>query len=333
MPLHIPPPLISLLSLPPSTYIQFYFVLLASGVLALQLLPALQEALLSYGPRNAEGSSTTRNPVVSLLRQTGILVRVPHAWFSHFYVALLTFQLFWAAQFITKGRVLSAIVLREAENGGGAGMGLAQVMLAWGMLTLQGARRLYECWAVMRPSASQMLGVHWVLSVLVYLSMSMAVWIEGSGKTPHFILCCREAMASCHLTLQRLASILDGEPFGDDAEISTLRTAAAIGLFIGASTQQHQAHKHLASLRKYTLPHQGLFRYIVCPHYTCECLIYVALAIASAPQAHLLNRTLLSGLFFVMVNLGATAKNTKVWYAEKFGAGRVPRWRMVPLIF
>lgn len=61
-------------------------------------------------------------------------------------------------------------------------MGVEQVLLAWGMLTVQGARRLYECWAVMRPSASQMLGAHWILSLLVYLAMGMSVWIEGSGK-------------------------------------------------------------------------------------------------------------------------------------------------------
>lgn len=115
--------------------------------------------------------------------------------------------------------------------------------------------------------------------------------------------------------------------------IATPRTAAAIALFIAASAQQHIAHKHLASLRKYTLPHEGLFRYIVCPHYTCECLIYVALAGASAPQSHHFNKTLLAGLFFVAANLGATAKNTKAWYAEKFGAGRVPRWRIIPFVF
>lgn len=115
--------------------------------------------------------------------------------------------------------------------------------------------------------------------------------------------------------------------------IITPRVAAAIGFFIAASVQQHRAHRHLASLRKYTLPHEGLFRYIVCPHYTCECLIYFALAKASAPSSQLFNRTVLSGLLFVVANLGATAKNTKVWYAEKFGAKRVPRWRMIPLVF
>ncbi|SPO01118.1 related to DFG10 protein [Cephalotrichum gorgonifer] len=325
MPPYIPPLLLPL-SLPPSTYCQSYFILLASGCLALQLLPALQDVLLNYGPRNSspaakpaprepETADNTRDallrPLVVLLRRTGLLTRVPHAWFSHFYLALLVFQIFWAAQYLTGGRVLSAIAGMEMESGKGegGGMSLGQVVLAWGMLTAQAARRLYECWFVMRPSASQMLGLHWVLSVLVYLAMSVSVWIEGS------------------------AAILGVTSAEEGNTISPLRTAVAAGIFIVASAQQHRAHKHLASLRKYTLPYDGLFRYIVCAHYTCECLIYVALAGAAAPRGHLLNRTLLSGLFFVAANLGATAKNTKVWYVEKFGAERVQRWRMIPFLF
>lgn len=186
MELTIPPPLLPLLSLPPSAYIQTYFALLGAGCLALQLLPALNDALLTYGPRHSSptpsSSSSYRSFIVTLLKRTGLLFHVPHAWFSHFYVALLAFQAFWAAQYLSRGWVLTAIAGREVENGGGQGMGLEQVLLAWGMLAVQGARRLYECWAVMRPSASQMLGAHWILSLLVYLAMSMSAWIEGSGK-------------------------------------------------------------------------------------------------------------------------------------------------------
>ncbi|MBE3049758.1 hypothetical protein IMZ48_46135 [Candidatus Bathyarchaeota archaeon] len=329
MTLQVPAPLLPLLSLPPSTYIQSYFALLATGVLALQLLPALQSTLLTYGPRDSPSKPQPQNPLVPLLRKTGLLIRVPHAWFSHFYLALLSFQLFWAAQYLVSGSILSAVAEREAQHGGGAGVSFGRVVLAWGMLTAQGARRLYECWFVMRPSASQMLGVHWVLSVLVYFGMSMAVWMEGSGTLNPSSSFMKQSWYS--LTLH-LASLLSHQP-QDATTLATPRTIAAIALFIAASIQQHRAHTHLASLRKYTLPHEGLFRYIVCPHYTCECLIYVALAAAAAPDGRLFNGTLLAGLFFVAANLGATANNTGVWYAEKFGAGRVPRWRMVPFVF
>ena len=140
-------------------------------------------------------------------------------------------------------------------------------------------------------------------------------------------------LAPRFLTLLHLASLLDPRAPLESSAILTPRTVAAVALFVVASYQQYRAHKHLASLQKYTLPREGLFGYIVCPHYTCECLIYVALVKVSAPQSQLFNKTLLAGLFFVVANLGVTAKNTKAWYAEKFGARRVPQWRMIPFVF
>jgi 3-oxo-5-alpha-steroid 4-dehydrogenase 3 len=90
----------------------------------------------------------------------------------------------------------------------------------------------------------------------------------------------------------------------------------------------------LASLKKYTLPDQGWFRYIVCPHYTSECLIYVAMSLVTAPPGHLFNQTVLCGLVFVVVTIGVVAHGTKQWYADKFGADKVAsRWKMIPLLF
>ncbi|KDN63713.1 putative 3-oxo-5-alpha-steroid 4-dehydrogenase [Colletotrichum sublineola] len=97
---------------------------------------------------------------------------------------------------------------------------------------------------------------------------------------------------------------------------------------------QHLCHKHLASLKKYSLPDRGLFRYLVCPHYTCECLIYLGLAITAAPEGLFINRTVLCALWFIVANLGTTADGTKEWYAQKFGSEKVAgKWRMIPFIF
>lgn len=106
------------------------------------------------------------------------------------------------------------------------------------------------------------------------------------------------------------------------------------GIFIFGWWQQHVCHKYLASLKKYTLPHQGLFQNIVCAHYFCECLIYLGLATLAAPAGQWRNRTLWCGLLFVAINLGSTANGTKKWYVEKFGAEKVSgKWRMIPYIF
>lgn len=105
-------------------------------------------------------------------------------------------------------------------------------------------------------------------------------------------------------------------------------------LFVLATSKQSQCHRHLASLKKYTLPSEGWFRHIVCPHYTAECLIYLSLSFVAAPQGKMVNQTVLLGLVFVAVNLGATAAGTKKWYSSKFGEDKVrDKWRMIPFVF
>lgn len=112
------------------------------------------------------------------------------------------------------------------------------------------------------------------------------------------------------------------------------KTFIAVPIFILASGVQHDCHVYLASLKKYTLPDHQLFRAIICPHYTAECLIYLAIAIVAAPPGQLLNGTVLSGMGFVVSNLGVTADSTRRWYAEKFGAQKIEgRWRMLPYVY
>ena len=114
----------------------------------------------------------------------------------------------------------------------------------------------------------------------------------------------------------------------------SIRTYITVLIFILASWIQHNCHLYLANLKKYTLPEKGLFQIIVCPHYTSECAIYLAITIAAAPHGQFFNGTLLAGLGFVTSNLAVTADSTMKWYGEKFGAEKLKgRWRMVPYIY
>lgn len=114
----------------------------------------------------------------------------------------------------------------------------------------------------------------------------------------------------------------------------SMKTFVAVPIFILASGIQHDCHEYLASLKKYTLPEHHLFRSVVCPHYTSECFIYLAIAILAAPKGQMLNGTVLSGMGFVVSNLAVTADSTRKWYVEKFGAEKLKgRWRMVPYIY
>ena len=114
----------------------------------------------------------------------------------------------------------------------------------------------------------------------------------------------------------------------------SIRTIIFLPIFILASGLQHDCHTYLASLKKYTLPMHPAFLRIICPHYTAECFIYVALAFLTAPQGTMVNKTVLANLTFVLILLGLTADMNKDWYGKKFGAEKVAsRWRMIPFIW
>ena len=114
----------------------------------------------------------------------------------------------------------------------------------------------------------------------------------------------------------------------------SLRSIFGTAGFLVVWSAQHRCHRYLAGLKKYTLPEGGLFQYLLCPHYTCECLLYLSLAVVAAPEGQWLNRTLVWAAIFVSVNLGVTANGTRAWYIEKFGRQKVEkRWRMIPFVF
>lgn len=57
-----------------------------------------------------------------------------------------------------------------------------QLALVWTLMAVQGLRRLAESILLAKSSASKMWFVHWILGVMFYVAMSIAVWIEGAGK-------------------------------------------------------------------------------------------------------------------------------------------------------
>lgn len=123
----------------------------------------------------------------------------------------------------------------------------------------------------------------------------------------------------------------------DDVKITngpSLRTFFCMPLFLIASGVQHDCHHFLFSLKKYTLPDHPIFRGIVCPHYGAECIIYLSLALLAAPPGQMVNKTMLTCLAFVAVNLGLTAQTTKQWYMQKFDKDKVQnRWLMIPYVY
>ncbi|KAI5928607.1 hypothetical protein F4810DRAFT_12479 [Camillea tinctor] len=329
--------------LSPAELCQLYYVLGAAAVLAVAAAPATAQQLLTqYGARgsseaSASGSSsalqdrsarngTEKGFLINLVRWLTSVGKVPHSWFIHFYVLSLSCSIFWAVQYVRRGTIFAFLAEHQASHTS-ASMTIEQVLLVWFFMCLQGARRLYEYLVVLRPSSSRMWVIHWLLGNSFYLCTSIAIWIEGSRRSPRH-LCILPHINLC------IESAWSSKPTLFSTETLSLNLAIGVPMFLFSWLMQYRCHKHLSGLKKYSLPEDGLFQYLVCPHYTCECLLYLSLAITAAPKGQLYNKTLLCAVLFVSINLGVTANGTKRWYCDKFGQEKVHgKWKMIPGVF
>ncbi|RAL09985.1 putative 3-oxo-5-alpha-steroid 4-dehydrogenase [Aspergillus homomorphus CBS 101889] len=304
-----------------------FFILASCTILSVSLLPdSLHSRFVVYGARatstdskasssaatTTSSSSTPSSPAPRVLDYLASL-RVPHSYFTQFYVASAAASVFWGVQLLYRGAAFQAFATRVSPEHLQKSMTINQVLLCWTCMFLQGVRRLYECFAFSRPSASRMWFVHWLVGLAFYLGMSVAVWAEGAG------------------TLLTRPIVLD------DVKVTiapSLRTFVFLPVFLIASGLQHDGHHYLFSLEKYTLPTHPLFHRVVCPHYTAECVIYLSLAFMAAPRGELINKTILAALAFVTINLGLTTANTRRWYTQKFGEDSMKgKWNMIPGIY
>ncbi|KAI7628771.1 hypothetical protein KC343_g5620, partial [Hortaea werneckii] len=234
-----------------ATSIRLTYTIASILVLTVYLLPSLRSRFLAYGPRSLSPSSSgttsaerekaaaqgnqTPSPVTSLLDRLAEW-KVPHSWFTSFYAVSIAWSLFWAVQFACKGWVFRVLVDWQLYHGGHHSgndgmvycMTLRQVLLAWGMVFVQGCRRFWECLALPQsPSKSQMWIGHWILGIGFYTGLSVAVWVEGAP-----------ILASHTFSLADIA-----------VPPPSLRTFLSLLLFILASGFQHDCHAYLCSLK------------------------------------------------------------------------------------
>ncbi|KAL4985583.1 hypothetical protein BDW68DRAFT_189581 [Aspergillus falconensis] len=306
-----------------------FFIFAACTIFSVSLPDSLRSRFIPYGARataaavESETSATSTSkstsaapasvsPVTRALDYAATL-RVPHSYFTQFYVISVLSSIFWALQLLSHGHAFQAIAARIRPEHLDQAISINQVMLCWCLLLIQGVRRLHECLSFSKPSSSTMWCVHWFAGLGFYLAVAVAVWIEGAGT----VLTHRLSLDDFSLT-----SRFSG------------RTLLSLPIFLIASGVQHDCHHYLFSLKKYTLPTHPMFSWILCPHYTTECIIYLSLALLAAPKGEIVNKTLLSAVFFVAVNLGVTASTTRQWYRQKFGEAAVQgKWNMIPLIY
>lgn len=89
---------------------------------------------------------------------------------------------FWMAQLLTKGMAFRLICEIGNSHRLGKGVTANQIALTWFLMLLQTMRRLFETSFLAKPSTSQMWVLHWILGIVFYLAIGIAIWVDGAGE-------------------------------------------------------------------------------------------------------------------------------------------------------
>ena len=152
------------------------------------MLDSFHARFIPYGPRATPAQASARQSteassrsVVARALDVVASWKVPHRYFTHFYIASVVASVFWAVQITLRGSAFEAIATRVSPEHQERSMSITQIVLCWGLMLVQGGRRLYECLAFSKPSSSSMWFAHWLVGLLFYLLVSVSIWIEGTG--------------------------------------------------------------------------------------------------------------------------------------------------------
>lgn len=193
------------------------------------------------------------------------------------------------------------------------------------MLYLHLCRRLYECTYVHKWKDTSFIHIAgYIVGAIHYVWLPM-VFIRLPCET-----CLREAIGG------RLPAALYGQYTGGPLWIENVNLPSLVWrlppvlLCLWGQYQQHVHHVLLADLRKsdnggnrtndkaatkYSLPTEGWFKYVTCPHYLAEILVYFSFAILLA-QEQVQGARHLVVLFWVVSNLTLSALINHKWYKQ-----------------
>lgn len=130
-----------------------------------------------------------------------------------------------------------------------------------------------------------------------------------------------------------------GDPFVQASSFDAILECFAILIFVIASWIQYESHRVLYDLKRgkassnshfvYEVPIVSYFRFVCCPHYSAEILIYVSFLML----LHF-NASAFLMLVWVTTNLSIVANQQYCWYLKHDGP-KIPRnWRrLIPLIW
>ena len=149
-----------------------YFLLISAIVIIVHAVPILHTAFIPYG-KTRRGPLKCKSSVIELLAN----VTVPKAWFWHYYIISVTLSILSGWQLLECSYVGQYCSIKLLETGD------PTTVVAWGMMLVQGSRRLYECLRVQKASNARMWIGHYLVGCTFYIMMCATIFAEGILRT------------------------------------------------------------------------------------------------------------------------------------------------------
>ncbi|CAM9363317.1 unnamed protein product [Chrysoparadoxa australica] len=190
---------------------------------------------------------------------------------------------------------------------------------------------MFECMWVHKFNDSRMHVAGYFAGLTHYHMLPLTVWVCAQSQDGYAAASAQDKNQGSSRDLSSIFHIL-------------ISHVAGLCVFLVGSFQQNLAHRHLADLRlkaeqkpeqgektsdTYHLPHSGWFKWVSCPHYLCELLIYASYIIITRAQS--------PGLCLVAVwvfcNQCVTAHQCHAWYHSCFPSYPKQRKRIIPWLY
>ncbi|CAM9888440.1 unnamed protein product [Ectocarpus sp. 4 AP-2014] len=260
-------------------------------------------------------------------------VEVPKRLFSHFYFFCLVSSalvfidtIFYGGSLFVGGVQGKSVCSRVAGRSDQVLELGVESLLCLLLLNLHAARRLWECVMVSSWGSSRISLAGYAAGIVHYQLMVFTVLVEA----PPLGLLAEEAWSRSSGGASDMVLAL--------ATSVKLRHAVAMGLFIIGFVRQHEAIRHLASLKrnvgtkatKYAIPTAGWFQYVSCPHYFAELLVYGSFVLLGSFKGRGLGQGYLVAFAWVFANQALVAGWVQAWYQQKFEDYPRDRRRLIP---
>jgi 3-oxo-5-alpha-steroid 4-dehydrogenase 3 len=125
--------------------------------------PWFKQNVMNYGSRQQNNTPKIDGKSKKIHFGDSIAsMKVPHSWFTSYYVFSVASSAFWGYQIYNKGAAFRFLAAHSSKDISQT-MSRKQAWLIWFLMAIQGSRRLYESLVFTKPSQSRMSIVIWAM--------------------------------------------------------------------------------------------------------------------------------------------------------------------------